>query len=1052
MLAAHIAGQLKRPVLYVSPHIDDADNVSDDLAVFAGRAVETFPVWEGRDKPVDATDEIGAQRLRIALGLGRGRDLSDLIISTSVQALNQPVPSLELLEQGGLTLKVSQVIEPQLVVEWLLDAGFEQVESIDLPGQFARRGGIVDVFAPVTTETAARGTSAVRDIEAVRIEFFGDTIESLRRIDLDTQRSTAHIDSVGIIAPVGHERLEQTELFANLLPADAIIILEEPASAAEVSDVFLDRLEDPRGLYPWAAVYKALNRFALLEISRFADAADSLHIDVTSAQQYEHKAGAMYKSSTDALEELLAEADRKEVHLYCENFAEAKRLTEIITEKHGRVPERLNLPIGFIHQGFVVTSLEAIVISHHEIFGQVAVRRRIRAIRSVSPVESTLDLQKGDYVVHVSYGIGRFRGIATMEKNDSISEYLTLEFADKTMLHVPVSSIALVQKYIGSAPTRPALSKIGTKKWERQKEKVALGVRELAMELLDLQAQREKLGGFAFGDDSVWQKEFEESFLYQETPDQITVNERIKTDMKQPVPMDRLLCGDVGYGKTELAMRAAFKAVEAGKQVALLAPTTVLSVQHGRTFAQRFADFPVTIEVINRFAAPKHTRETIARAKRGQLDILIGTHRLLSQDVGFKDLGLLIVDEEQRFGVAHKERLKQFKVNVDVLTMTATPIPRTLHLSLLGLRDISSLSTPPLDRRAIVTRVCRYDKALVRRTIFHELNRQGQVFFLYNRVQSIQRAAAELRTLINDNTVRVDVAHGQMAKHELEDAMIRFVTGRTQVLVCSTIIESGLDIPNANTMIICDADRFGLAQLHQLRGRVGRYKHRAYAYLLLPPSRPVTPTAAKRLKAIEEYSQLGAGFRIALRDLEIRGAGNILGAEQSGHINTVGYEMYCQLLAQAVKRLRNEPLEEPPSVIVDLAFPTYIPKGYIPSDRQRMDVYRRIALAAGVADLDRLREELGDLFGPPPRQVERLLDLSQLRIMAARWDIKSIFVSKPDLVFTLSDDETTADLFARAPGIVRIPDARTVHLRLDNKYFEPETLMSILRKMLRKIK
>lgn len=1051
MLAAHISATLKRPILYVSPHIDDADNASDDLAVFAGRPVETFPVWEGRDKPVDAADEIGAQRLRIAMGLARGGDHRDLILSTSVQALNQPVPSVKLLEEGGLKLHVNQTIEPELVAEWLLDAGFELVESVDLPGQFARRGGIVDIFAPVTTETAqTRPATAVRDIEAVRVEFFGDTIESIRRIDLDTQRSSEHIDSVGIIAPAGHERLEQTELFVNLLPADTIIILEEPAAAAEVSDVFLDRIEDPRGLYPWPAIYKAMNRFTMLQISRFAASADSLRLNVTSAQQFEHKAGSLYKSSTAALEELIAETQNRDVYLYCENLAERKRLTEIVTEKYGRIPDRLNLPIGFIHQGFILPTLDAVVISHHEVFGQVAIRRRIRAIRSVSPVESTLDLQKGDYVVHVSYGIGRFRGIVTIEKNGSVSEYLTIEYADKVVIHVPVSSIALVQKYIGAAPKRPPLSRIGTKKWERQKEKVALGVREMAMELLETQARREKLGGHAFGEDTIWQKEFEESFLYEETPDQITGAERIKADMKQPRPMDRLLCGDVGYGKTELAMRAAFKAVEAGKQVVVLVPTTVLAVQHARTFAERFADFPVTIEVLNRFVPPKQAMEIVGRAKRGNLDILIGTHRLLSPDVGFKDLGLLIIDEEQRFGVAHKERLKQFKVNVDVLTMTATPIPRTLHLSLLGLRDISSLSTPPLDRRAIVTRVCPYDKDLVRRAIIHEINRQGQVFYLYNRVQSIERAAAALRAVINDDNISIDIAHGQMPKHQLEDAMIRFVTGRTHVLVCSTIIESGLDIPNANTIIICDADRFGLAQLHQLRGRVGRYKRRAYAYLLLPATRPVTPNAARRLKAIEEYSELGAGFRIALRDLEIRGAGNILGPEQSGHINTVGYEMYCQLLSQAVKRLRNEPLEEVPAVMVDLGFSTYIPKSYIPSDRQRMDVYRRIALAADLPDVDRLKDELADLFGPVPRQVDHLLDLTQIRILAARWNIKSIFVSKPDLVFTLNDDTSSADLFARAPGIVRIPDAHSVHLRLDKQYFEPQTLMSVLRKMLRK--
>ncbi|MCK4959774.1 MAG: DEAD/DEAH box helicase, partial [Planctomycetes bacterium] len=414
-------------------------------------------------------------------------------------------------------------------------------------------------------------------------------------------------------------------------------------------------------------------------------------------------------------------------------------------------------------------------------------------------VSSLVDLQRGDYVVHLSYGVGKFLGIKTMEKNNSVSEYLTVEYADKILIHVPVSNISLVQKYIGALPKRPKLSKIGTKKWENQKDKVAKGVQELAAELLEVQAKRENLGGYAFSADSTWQREFEESFLYQETPDQLTAIKEIKADMTGTVPMDRLLCGDVGYGKTEVAMRAAFKAIEAGKQVAVLVPTTVLCVQHGRTFAERFADFPITTEVLNRFVSAKKAKEIVSRARQGKVDVLIGTHRIISKDVGFKDLGLVIIDEEQRFGVEHKERLKKLRVNVDVLTMTATPIPRTLHLSLLGLRDISSLGTPPLDRRSIVTKVCRYEKKLVRKVIMHELNREGQIFFLHNRVQSIQRAADEIRKIVNDSKVRIAIAHGQMTKRELESAMVRFVVGQIDILVCSTIIESGLDIPNANT-------------------------------------------------------------------------------------------------------------------------------------------------------------------------------------------------------------------------------------------------------------
>jgi transcription-repair coupling factor (superfamily II helicase) len=515
--------------------------------------------------------------------------------------------------------------------------------------------------------------------------------------------------------------------------------------------------------------------------------------------------------------------------------------------------------------------------------------------------------------------------------------------------------------------------------------------------------------------------------------------------------MDRLLCGDVGYGKTELAMRAAFKAVENGKQVAVLVPTTVLCVQHGRTFRERFADFPITTEVLNRFRTAREATDIVTRARQGTLDILIGTHRLLSGDVGFQDLGLLIIDEEQRFGVEHKERLKHLRVNVDILTMTATPIPRTLHMALLGLRDISSLGTPPLDRRAIVTSISPYRTELIRRGILRELNRGGQVFFLHNRVKSIDKKAWEIQQLIKDTRARVRIAHGQMAKSELEDAMIRFVEGEIDVLVCTTIIESGLDIPNANTIFIDNADQFGLAELHQLRGRVGRYRHRAYAYMLLPANRSITPIAAKRLKAIEEYSHLGAGFKIALRDLEIRGAGNILGAEQSGHIQMVGYQMFCEMLADAVHRLKGEIVEDIPQVTIDLGFSCFIPKNYIASDRQRMDVYRRIAVCRSVEGLREIAEELADVYGPVPDEVDLLLDMAQIRILAAPYGIQQIAVDGRNLVFSFRQeppDQVNA-LFAKVRGTIRIPDPRTLYLQLDPKYFEPKTVMMTLRKIFR---
>jgi transcription-repair coupling factor (superfamily II helicase) len=820
-----------------------------------------------------------------------------------------------------------------------------------------------------------------------------------------------------------------------------------------VANVFLDRSQQPQRLYRWADIYKAMSDYTQLHVSRFTGLVgdDFFNVNIKTIQQFQHKAGSLWSGGRCAIDELIIRAEAgKRVLLYCESPAEIKRVTEIATEADKALPSNFELLGGFIHQGFVIDSLDTIVISHHELFGQFALRRRRRPLRAAMPVDTLADLQVGDYVVHASYGIGKFLGIRAITEKTGRSEYLTIEYADRVKIHVSVSNIALVGKYIGTSPKRPKLSKIGSKRWQKQKEKVAESVRDLAGELLGIQARREAAGGFAYAADSDWQGQFEESFPYQETADQITAAEQIKTDMQQAVAMDRLLCGDVGYGKTELAMRAAFKAVENGRQVAVLVPTTVLSVQHGRTFTERFADFPVCIEVLNRFKTTKQASDIIAGARAGRVDILIGTHRLLSGDVGFAELGLVIIDEEQRFGVEHKERLKKLRFNVDVLTMTATPIPRTLHMSLLGLRDISSLGTPPLDRRSVVTQVTAYNRELIRRGILRELNRQGQVFFLHNRVRMIDKKAWEIRRLMSDYDVRIAIAHGQMPKSRLERAMIDFVTGRVDVLVCTTIIESGLDIPNANTIFIDDADRFGLAQLHQLRGRVGRYKYRAYAYMLIPASRSISPISAKRLKAIEEYSHLGAGFRIALRDLEIRGAGNILGAEQSGHIQMVGYQMYCELLAQAVRKMKNEPQESIPTTIIDLGFSSYIPKNYIQSDRSRMEVYRKIATVRDKDGLRQVNDELVDVYGPLPDEVRQLLDLAGLRVAATGWDINSIVASGRNLVFSFNKDagKKVDGLFEKTRAQISIADRRTVYLRLGKNYLEPDTLVNVLRKIL----
>lgn len=1075
LLAVYICKELARPILYICAHLDDADNAADDLQTFAAEFspskienIYPLPTWEGQEELADATDETRAARLKLVSIISSLRERetdnkSTFIIPASIQAICQPIPKPQALAESCLHLEVNKVISLPTVIKWLVENGFERVETIDLPGQFAHRGGIIDIYAPVTMEKVLANQnqpslspkdnqSPLAGFQAVRIEFFGDTIDSIRQINLDTYRSSQQIASIKVISPLCGTNLQDQQLFLNILPRDTIVILEEPASIEEVAKIFLERTEQANQLYSWNDIYNELKRFAQLHICRFITSSEGnfIRIDVRSIAQFQHKATSLWEGHKKALSELVEQAEQgKQVLLYCSNPGQINRVKEIIASDGKVIPPNFKLLLGFVHQGFILPSLNTIVISHHELFGQYALHRPARPIGHPAPVDTLADLQPGDYVVHALYGIGKFRGIKAIPEKDGINEYLTIEYADGAKIQVSVRNIALVQKYIGTSPKRPKLSKIGSKKWQKQKQKVAKAVHNLASELLEIAAKRQAMGGIAFPEDSAWQMEFEQSFPYQETPDQTQASQQIKADMTQPIAMDRLLCGDVGYGKTELAMRAAFKAVENGKQVAVLVPTTVLSVQHGRTFMERFADFPVCIEVLNRFKTPSQAKDIIERTKQGKVDILIGTHRLLSDDIAFKDLGLLIIDEEQRFGVEHKEKLKKLRVNVDVLTMTATPIPRTLHMSLLGLRDISSLATPPLDRRNIITTVTPYNKELIRKGIIHELNRQGQVFFLHNRVKTIEEKAWEIQKLVSD--AKVAIAHGQMPKNQLEDTMIDFVMGKIDVLVCTTIIGSGLDIPNANTIFINDADRFGLAELHQLRGRVGRYKHRAYAYMLLPVSRPITPLAARRLKAIEQYSHLGAGFKIALRDLEIRGAGNILGPEQSGHIQTVGYQMYCQLLAEAVKRLKNEPIEPLPTAVIDLGFASWIPKNYIPSDRNRLEVYRKIAVARTTEDLKQIESELTDVYGHPPKPVKTLLQIASLRILASKWNIKSIVTSGQNLVFSFEKDppKQASSLFKLASGEVRIIDPQTVYLHLPKNYFQQDTLIAILQKIFR---
>lgn len=722
------------------------------------------------------------------------------------------------------------------------------------------------------------------------------------------------------------------------------------------------------------------------------------------------------------------------------------RVTPQEADNHATHPvlSRIRLCVGHVAQGFRLRSDRLVVLGDNELFGRTEVRRTARKSKIESrAIDSFLDLNSGDLVVHLSHGIARFRGMEIQQKGEHTEDHLALEFGGGVKMYVPVSLIHLVQKYVGGGKSSPELSKLGGTSWTNKKKRVAEAVCDMAADMIKLQADRDMKPGLLCPPDSHWVEEFDEAFPYTETVDQLNAITDLKRDMEQPRPMDRLICGDVGYGKTEVAMRAAFKAVDAGRQVAILVPTTVLCEQHFRSFSERMAEFPVNIASLNRFKSTKEVRETLQGLADGTIDICIGTHRLVSKDVKFKDLGLLVIDEEQRFGVEVKELLKHMRLEVDVLTLSATPIPRTLHMSLVGVRDISNLETPPQDRQAVETHISRWDKELVRSAIVRELNREGQIFFVHNRIYNIESIADKIRSLVPEATV--DIVHGQMNEESMETAMMNFVQGRTDVLVATTIIESGLDIPNANTIFINQANNYGLAELHQLRGRVGRYKHRAYCYLLLDEGKSLTPQASRRLKAIEEYSELGAGFKIAMRDLEIRGAGNILGTEQSGHIASVGYELYCQLLENAVRAAKRQPLREHRHVEVNLPVTAYIPSEYIPDGRPKIEMYRKFSIVGTLELLAELKAELRDRYGPLPEPVEKMIQIRELQILAVRWQIDDIHLEPGYVVFGYRNPKKITRLARLSVVPVRVVDDREACLVLPPQMPGPEELLKLLK-------
>jgi transcription-repair coupling factor (superfamily II helicase) len=890
-----------------------------------------------------------------------------------VRSVVQLVVPKKLLAARTVLLKRGDSLPMSQLNGRLSRLGYERTTMVDRPGEMSTRGGIFDIY-PISSEMP------------YRLEFFGEEIDSIRTFDPATQRSVERVEEVRVLprsekelndALLREERL--TDAITDYLPVDTLVVVDEPVLVAtEAQEVDRDFARDP-GTLSWSGLTERLAGFRQLIVGQLAQGeprGERIFTETRSMAGWEGNLELFWEQLRQWWDE------EYEVVFVCNNDGERRRLTELLGDKGYEVDvpdSRLRTTIGRLRGGFSVPDQRLAILSGKELFGRHYWRRPRRRFSSGAPIYALEDLRKGDYVVHVEHGIGKYLGLTRLE--DKKGDFLTVGYQKGDKLYVPITQISLVQKHVGADSAPPPLDKIGGTAWGKTKEKVSRAVRDMTADLLELYAARQTLEGSRFPEDTVWQKEFEDEFPYQETPDQEKAILDVKNDMEQARPMDRLICGDVGYGKTEVAMRAAFKVAMNGKQAVVLAPTTILAQQHYSTFRERFADYPVIIEMLSRFRSRAEQRQILSRLEEGTVDIVIGTHRLLSKDVRFRDLGLVVIDEEQRFGVAHKERLKQLRKLVDVITLSATPIPRTLHLSLMGVRDMSVINTAPEDRIPIHTIVIGYDENVIREAIMRELARDGQVFFVHNRIDTIYSVAARLQKLVPK--ARLAVAHGRMLERDLERAMVDFVNRRIDVLVSTTIIESGLDIPNVNTILINRADCFGLADLYQLRGRVGRYKHRAYAYLLVPGERALTEIARKRLKTLQDFSDLGSGYKIALRDLEIRGTGNILGVEQHGHIAAVGFELYSELVEEAAREFRGEKVKRRILPVVDLGMDAYLPDEYVPSPAQKIVFYKRVSGVQSEKHLGEIGEELADRFGPLPEQARTLLAMMSLRLMGA---------------------------------------------------------------------
>lgn len=982
--------------------------------------------------------ELAARRMDV---LGRLVRKENIIVLSSAAAAIQKGVSKQEFERASLKLKIGLILEREKLLEDLVKLGYEHVEQVEGIGQFSARGGIVDIY-PINAQ------------QPLRIEFFDNEVDSLREFEIDTQRSIRNITNMDILPLMPLEADGKPAVFLSYLEKNTNVIFDEPARIREqIRTLVKENPELKKTMFQWTDIVSVAKERNVLYFSLMLQKQPS--VEPTEILSLTTKTVAPFHKQMDMLVEeiknwqenqykiVIFMTSEQKAHAMQAMLEEHKIVSSYQLDMQEFVDGLVTITLGTLSNGFEFPEAHLTVITEKDILGRQKKKTLPRA-KKTEKIAYFRDINIGDYVVHVNHGIGKYVGVQTLDVGGIHRDYLQIRYGGDDKLFVPTDQVHLLQKYIGSEGNVPRLHKMGGSEWNKAKAKVKASVADIAKELIKLYAARQVETGFSFEKDTAWQKEFEDAFPYEETPDQLAAIEEIKRDMESTRPMDRLLCGDVGFGKTEVAIRAAFKAVMSGKQVAVLVPTTVLAQQHFQTFKSRFAGFGPVIDVVCRFRTAKEQKQTLAKVEAGSVDILIGTHSILNtNNVKFKDLGLLVVDEEQRFGVTQKEKIKKFSQDIDVLTLSATPIPRTLHMSLAGARDMSIIETPPEERFPVQTYVVENNDTIIRDAIKRELKRGGQVYFVYNRVETIDKMRAHLAEMLPD--AKIQTGHGQMPEELLEKVMLDFYEGKDDILVATSIIENGLDVANANTIIVYDADRFGLSQLYQMRGRVGRSKNMAFAYFVYKEDKVLTEVAEKRLQALKEFAELGSGFKIAMRDLEIRGAGNLLGAQQHGHIASVGFEMYCHLLEEAVEHLKTgkEHKIAPVEPLLEMQVEAYLPGDYIGDAMHKIEIYQRIAAIRNKEHLQELLDEMIDRFGEPPASVMNLLSVARIKNYARNLGMQSIIQRPMKIEITFSERpnvevEGILKLQSTLGGMVRvIPGSpEKIELKLSPMYMK----------------